>query len=390
MAFAARPTVTVAGTSETVPLPAVFTAPIRPDVVQIVHTQMAKNSRQAYAVNLNSGMQTAAESWGTGRAVSRIPRVPGGGTSRSGQGAFGNMCRGGRMFAPTKVWRKWHKKVNQNQRRYAVASALAASSNLALVFARGHRVSNVEEIPCVIPDSAEGITKTKDALALCKQIGADEDIEHVRNSRKTRAGKGKMRGRRFTQRRGPLVVYNTDNGISRAFRNLPGVEVQHVSRLNLLQLAPGGHVGRFIVFTKSAFNALNDIYADGNKKGFRLPRHIMSNGDLAAIVNSDAIQSAINPAKKSRKTHGRKKNGLKNLGVMVKLNPYAITLRRQRILAQGVKKSSEVSEEEAARRKATSQQFYANMIADGDSEDDSSDSDSDSDSNSESGSADEE
>lgn len=49
------------------------------------------------------GHQTSAESWGTGRAVARIPRVRGGGTHRSGQGAFGNMCRGGRMFAPTKV-----------------------------------------------------------------------------------------------------------------------------------------------------------------------------------------------------------------------------------------------------------------------------------------------
>ncbi len=33
---------------------------------------------------------------GTGRAVARIPRVRGGGTHRSGQAAFGNMCRGGR------------------------------------------------------------------------------------------------------------------------------------------------------------------------------------------------------------------------------------------------------------------------------------------------------
>ena len=62
-------------------------------------------------------MQTSAESWGTGRAVSRIPRVPGGGTHRAGQGAFGNMCRGGRMFAPTKTWRRWHRKVNVNEKR---------------------------------------------------------------------------------------------------------------------------------------------------------------------------------------------------------------------------------------------------------------------------------
>ena len=65
-------------------LPAVFSAPIRSDIVQTVHTNMNKNKRQAYAVSSKAGHQTAAESWGTGRAVSRIPRVPGGGTHRAG------------------------------------------------------------------------------------------------------------------------------------------------------------------------------------------------------------------------------------------------------------------------------------------------------------------
>ncbi len=74
-----------------VTLPAIFTAPIRPDVVHDVHTRMAKNKRQPYAVSKYAGHQTSAESWGTGRAVARIPRVSGGGTSRSGQGAFGNV-----------------------------------------------------------------------------------------------------------------------------------------------------------------------------------------------------------------------------------------------------------------------------------------------------------
>lgn len=129
-------------TSET-PLPAVFSAPIRPDLVRFVHTNMAKNKRQPYAVNAMAGHQTSAESWGTGRAVSRIPRVQGGGTSRSGQAAFGNMCRGGRMFAPTKTWRKWNRKINLNQRRFAVASALAASAVPPLVMARGHVIDQV-------------------------------------------------------------------------------------------------------------------------------------------------------------------------------------------------------------------------------------------------------
>lgn len=72
-------------------LPAVLKAPIRPDVVTFVHSDMSKNKRQAHSVNKLAGHQTSAESWGTGRAVARIPRVRGGGTHRSGQGAFGNV-----------------------------------------------------------------------------------------------------------------------------------------------------------------------------------------------------------------------------------------------------------------------------------------------------------
>lgn len=94
---------------------------------------MAKNKRQPYAVSEKAGHQTSAESWGTGihnrdsigkqysnktigRAVARIPRVSGSGTHRAGQAAFGNMCRSGRMFAPTKIWRKWHQKINLGQK----------------------------------------------------------------------------------------------------------------------------------------------------------------------------------------------------------------------------------------------------------------------------------
>ena len=158
---AARPVVTVQAASKdgdagaTIPMPAIFLAPIRQDVVRSVHTSMAKNHRQAYPVSWMAGMQTPGKSWGTGRAVARIPRVPGGGTSRSGQAAFGNMCRGGRMFAPNRVWRKWHFKINKNQRRYALASAMAASALPALVMARGHRIDSVDEVPLVVSSTLQ-------------------------------------------------------------------------------------------------------------------------------------------------------------------------------------------------------------------------------------------
>merc|ERR1712142_1252591 len=75
---AARPLVTVYNdqgeSNSQVTLPSVFKAPIRPDVVNFVHTNMAKNARQPYAVSSAAGHETSAESWGTGRAVARIPR----------------------------------------------------------------------------------------------------------------------------------------------------------------------------------------------------------------------------------------------------------------------------------------------------------------------------
>jgi len=348
MAAAARPLVTVQSlegdmatdASATVPIPDVMRASIRPDIVNFVHSNISKNSRQPYAVSRRAGHQTSAESWGTGRAVSRIPRVPGGGTHRAGQGAFGNMCRGGRMFAPTKIWRRWHRKINVNQKRYAVVSAIAASAIPSLVLARGHRIETVPELPLVVSDSAEGVEKTKEAIKVLKQIGAFPDAEKAKDSHGIRPGKGKMRNRRYISRKGPLIVYGTEGAKAvKAFRNVPGVEVANVERLNLLKLAPGGHLGRFVIWTKSAFEKLDSIYGSFDKpsekkKGYLLPRSKMVNSDLSRIINSDEVQSVVKPIKRDVTRATLKKNPLKNLNVMLKLNPYAKTAKRMALLAE--------------------------------------------------------
>merc|ERR1712176_1090134 len=121
---------------------------------------------------------------------------------------------------------------------------------------------------------------------ILKNIGCEEELQRVLDSRKVRAGKGKMRNRRYVMRRGPLVVYNEDNGIVRAMRNIPGVETACVDRLNLLKLAPGGNFGRFIIWTEGAFEKLSAIYGEMGsnaplKKGFSLPRAQMENADVS-------------------------------------------------------------------------------------------------------------
>merc|ERR1719446_96 len=188
------------------------------------------------------------------------------------------------MFAPLKTWRRWHRRVNLKQKRHAVVSALAASSLPPLVMARGHRIGDVSELPLVVSEGAESVEKTKEALEMLKKLGCEEELKKVSDSKKVRSGKGKMRNRRYTMRRGPLVIYNEDNGIVRAIRNIPGVETASVNALNLLQVAPGGNFGRFIIWTEGAFNKLNEIYGSYKggscKKGYRLPRAAMENADV--------------------------------------------------------------------------------------------------------------
>jgi len=254
------------------------------------------------------------------------------------------------MFAPTKTYRRWHRKVNKNQRRYAIVSALAASASTALVLARGHRIEQIPEVPLVVSnETIVDLEKTSAAVKLLKAIHAYDDVEKVKNSRKIRAGAGKARNRRRVQRRGPLIIYENKAPLTHAFRNLPGIELVSVNRLNLLQLAPGGHLGRFIIWTKAAFERLDSLYGtyhkgSSEKVGYSLPRPKMTNSDLARLLQSDEIRSHLRPQKKQIKYPVHRKNPLRNLGFLVKLNPYAKVLRRQELLAshQRIKKKEEL------------------------------------------------
>lgn len=365
-----------AKTKEQAKMPAVFQAPLRPDLIRFIHTNMAKNRRQAQGVKFEAGYDTAAISWGTGRAVARIPRVPGGGTHRSGQGAFGNMCRGGGMFAPLKTWRKWHRKCNTTQKRHAVASALAASGLPALVMARGHKINEVPELPLVIKNDVEKFEKTKQALKLCNDLGLKEELDHVIKSKKLRRGKGKLRNRRYTQRRGPLVVFDQDSGLTKAFRNIPGVDLCNVERLNLLQLAPGGTFGRLVMYTEGAFKKLNKVFgtykgASEQKKGYRLPRPLLKNADLSRLINSEEVQSVVRPALEGPAKYSQKKNGLKNRAVLARLLPGINTKKKMIKLREtkGTKENDRVikkqkeRKEAARKRRPASKAFYNKMVA---------------------------
>merc|ERR1712025_58803 len=273
--------------------------------------------------------------------------VKGGGTQRSGQGAYGNMCRGGRMFAPTKTWRRWHRKVNTAQKRYAICSAIAATGVPALVMAKGHQIQGIPEVPLVVADKVQSFAKTKEAVVFLRKNKAWADVAKVYATRRVRAGKGKLRNRRRVQKLGPLVIYDQDQGLTKAFRNIPGVDTMQVDNLNLLKLAPGGHVGRFCIWTESAFKKLDGLYGtwrkpSSAKSSWNLPQPKMANTDLSALLKSEAIRKVLRAPNKKVKRAVVKTNPLKNIRTMLQLNPYAAV----------TKKNAELNAEKNLRLKA--------------------------------------
>lgn len=120
-----------------------------------------------------------------------------------------------------------------------------------------------------------------------------------------------------------------------------------MNALNLLQLTPGGHLGRFIIWTKAAFSKLDDLFGTGLaaaklKKDYVLPQAVISNPDISRIINSEEIQSVVRPAGfKQLPAQGLKKNPLRNKAAMIKLNLHArikpeIEKRQQRIKGRRV------------------------------------------------------
>jgi large subunit ribosomal protein L4e len=120
----------------------------------------------------------------------------------------------------------------------------------------------------------------------------------------------------------------------------------HVNRLNLLQLAPGGHIGRFIIWTEGAFKSLDSVFGtrkqdSKQKQGYRPPQSLLTNADIQRIMRSDEVQSALRAPRPAPRRATRKKNPLKNVGAMVKLNPYTWAQKRARAALHvkgGVKK----------------------------------------------------
>ena len=74
----------------------------------------------------------------------------------------------------------------------------------------------------------------------------------------------------------------------------------NVEKLNLLSLAPGGHVGRFCIWTAGALSKLDALYGtwakpSEMKTNYNLPQPTVTNSDLTKLMHSEEIQVSKNP-----------------------------------------------------------------------------------------------
>ncbi|MEM3393852.1 MAG: 50S ribosomal protein L4 [Candidatus Methanomethylicia archaeon] len=238
-----------------------FNIPIRKDIIKRAYLSSLTARIQPQGRDPLAGKRTTAKSWGVGYGVARVPRVKGSGYPEAGTAAFVTMAVGGRRAHAPTVEKIIHERINKKERIYAILSAISATANAEFVYKRGHIASLIPQLPLIVSDDFEKINKSRDFKEVAIKLGFWADIERVKENIRIRAGRGKMRGRRYKIGKGPLIVVSDDSPLMEAARNFPGVDVVEVSNLSVMHLSPGGVPGRLTIWTKSAINRLMNRFS---------------------------------------------------------------------------------------------------------------------------------
>jgi large subunit ribosomal protein L4e len=253
---------------ENIELPKVFYQPVREDLILRAFLAIQSHKRQPYGPNELSGLRTSAHYHGKRRSrytmmnreIARHQRLHGKTVPQLfWQARVAPQTKGGRPAHPPLPEKNWYQKINKKEKIKATISAIVATSLKEFVKARGHRIEEVKELPIVAEDKIEEIKKTKEIIEFLKKIGLEKELERSKE-KKVRAGKGKLRGRRYKKKVGILFVVNEDKGIGKAVRNIPGCDVIKVKDLSVEKLAPGGKDGRLTIFTKTAILKIGEKY----------------------------------------------------------------------------------------------------------------------------------
>lgn len=243
-------------------LPKQFGEQIRPDLIKRAVFSIQSNRRQPYGSDPRAGMKHSTRiskrrrdyrgSYGLG--ISRTPRKI---MSRRGMrmnwvGGFVPFTVGGRRAHPPMVEKIWAQKMNKKERRKAIRSAISATADVKTIDPK-HILP--EGFPFLISKSFESLDKTKVVIDALTKIGFGAELERV-SEKKIRAGRGKTRGRKYKGKKGPLVVVSEECKLSKAAKNIPGLEIVDVKHVNAELLAPGTVPGRLTLWSEGAIDIM--------------------------------------------------------------------------------------------------------------------------------------
>lgn len=245
-------------------LPKQFSEQIRKDLITRAVLAHQSHSYQPFGSDPLAGMKYSAKvsrrrrnyrgSYGHG--ISRVPRkvMSRRGTRFNWVGAVAPGTVGGRQAHPPQVDKVIAKKINKNENRKAIRSALSAVMLKETVKSRGHKVP--DKYPFVLDNDFEQITRTKEIKNALIRLGLKAELERS-SIKKVRAGRGKARGRRYQKRKGPLIIVGDDCALMKSAKNIPGIDIIRIRSINAQLLAPGCSIGRLTLLTKSAVEKLD-------------------------------------------------------------------------------------------------------------------------------------
>jgi len=254
-----------------VTLPECFSTVVRENLVQRVIE--AKKVKQPYGPAPNAGNQYSASGkmihqrkvWKSqyGRGMSRVPRkiMSVRGSQFNWVGATVPNTRGGRRAHPPKVISMMSlARINKKELRLALFSALAATVNPKFIVKRYERLKDkkISNLPLVV-ESKFSELKSKEMITSLKSILGEDLFDLAIQKKSVRAGIGKLRGRKYKNNAGLLLVTGNDENVKTT-----AFDVQKVVKLGVNDLANGG-VGRLTLYTEKAITDLKNKF-EGNKK----------------------------------------------------------------------------------------------------------------------------
>jgi large subunit ribosomal protein L4e len=245
-------------------LPKCFSSTIREDIVLKVFE--AKKTKQPYSPSPVAGKQYSARGkirhrrhvWQTsyGRGMSRVPRkvMSRRGTQFNWEAASIPFARGGMRAHPPKIVSMINtKKINKNEIKMALNSAISSTANPKMISKKYERIEekSIKEVPFVIESKLNKI-KSKDLIEKIKLILGENLFQVALKKRVQRAGKGKTRGRKYKSNAGLLIVLGEKEKLkTNAF------DIVNVKNLSLNDLASGG-LGRLTLYTEDAIKDLEN------------------------------------------------------------------------------------------------------------------------------------